>query len=118
MSDGGKLSIYYSITKDGLKELRKLLLKPFSNNASQFLSYARIRLSCLSILPAQEAEEVFFDIKSNALIHKANAEKTLKDEYTPLTNYQKIILDNTICEYKNFVSMLEGLEKDNARNSK
>jgi DNA-binding PadR family transcriptional regulator len=118
MSDGGKLSIYYAITKDGLKELRKLLLKPFSNNALQFLSYARIRISCLSYLPTDEAEEVFFDIKSNALMHKANAEKILNNEYTPLTNYQKIILDNTICEYKNFISMIEGLEKDNARNSK
>jgi DNA-binding PadR family transcriptional regulator len=118
MSEGGKLSIYYSITKEGLQELRKLLLRPFSNNALQYISSARIRLSCLSFLQPDEVEEVCFDIKSNALLHKANAEKILNDEYTLLSDYQKIVLDNSICEYKNFISMVEGLEKDNARNSK
>ena len=53
------------------------------------------------------------------LYHKCdryNAEKILADEYTPLTFQQRIVLDNTICEYKNFVSLVEGLEKSNAGN--
>ncbi len=29
----------------------------------------------------------------------------------PVDFYQRIVLDNTICEYNNFISMLEGLEK-------
>ena len=118
MSDGGKLSIYYSITKEGLKELRKLLLKPLSSNPLQFLSDARIKLSCSSFLEEQDCLEMFEDIKSNALLHKVNAEKILNDEYTPISFYQKIVLDNAICEYKNFISMIEGLEKENAGNSK
>jgi DNA-binding PadR family transcriptional regulator len=118
MSDGGKLSIYYSITKTGLKELRNLLLKPLSSNPVQFMSDARIKLSCASFLDETDCGEMFASIKANALLHKANAENILKDEYTPLTFYQKIILDNAICEYKNFISMIEGLEKDNAGNSK
>ena len=61
---------------------------------------------------------MYNDIKSNALLHKVNAEKILNDEYTPLSFYQKIVLDNAICEYKNFISMIEGLEKENAGNSK
>lgn len=116
MSDGGKLSVYYSITKEGLKELRSLLLKPLSQNPLQFLSDARIKLSCVSFLDKSDADEVFFDIKSNALLHKVNAEKILADEYTPLTFQQRIVLDNAICEYKNFVSLVEGLEKSNAGN--
>lgn len=118
MSDGGKLSVYYSITKDGIKELKKLMLRSFSANPLQFMSDARIRLSCVSVLNTDEAEEVFFDIKTSALLHKANAEKILADEYTPKTSYQKIVLDNAICEYNNFVVMIEGLEKSNARDSK
>lgn len=118
MSDGGKLSIYYSITKNGLKELRNLLLKPLSSNPLQFLSDARIKLSCSSFLDEQDCLEMYNDIKSNALLHKVNAEKILNDEYTPLSFYQKIVLDNAICEYKNFISMIEGLEKENACNSK
>ncbi len=116
MSDGGKLSVYYSITKDGVKELRNLLLKPLSQNPLQFLSDARIKLSCISFLDGTDAHDVFVDIKSNALLHKNNAEYILSDEYTPLTFQQRVVLDNAICEYKNFVSLVEGLEKSNAGN--
>ena len=116
MSDGGKLSVYYSITKEGLKELKNLLLKPLSQNALQFISDSRIKLSCVSFLDKADAEEVFLDIKSNALLHKVNAEKILSDEYTPLTFQQRIVLDNAVCEYKNFISLVEGLEKSNAGN--
>jgi hypothetical protein len=35
-----------------------------------------------------------------------------------LSFYQKIVLDNAICEYKNFISMIEGLGKENAGDSK
>ena len=116
MSDGGKLSVYCSITKDGVKELRNLLLKPLSQNALQFLSDARIKLSCVSFLDGSDAHDVFVDIKSNAKLHKLNAEKILSDEYTPLTFQQRIVLDNAVCEYKNFISLVEGLEKSNASN--
>lgn len=111
MSDGGKLSIFYSITKDGMKELKNLLLKPFSNNPLQFLSDARVKLSCASFLSGDDVQELFDDIKTNALLHKTNAELTLSDEYTPTDFYQRIVLDNVICEYKNLISMVEGLEK-------
>ena len=116
MSDGGKLSVYYSITKEGVKELRNLLLKPLSQNPLQFLSDARIKLSCISFLEGLDSHDVFVDIKSNALLHKNNAEHILSDEYTPLTFQQRIVLDNAICEYKNFMSLVEGLEKSNASN--
>ena len=118
MSDGGKLSVYYSITKDGMKELQGLLSEPLSPNPLMFLTDARIKLSCLSALDKDNCYEVFEDIKTNALTHKINAEKILNDEYTPLTFYQRIVLDNAICEYKNLITMVENLEKDNARNSK
>ena len=114
MSSGGRPSTFYSITKEGVKELRTLLLKPLSQNPLQFLSDARIKLSCVSFLEGSDAHDVFVDIKSNALLHKLNAEKILSDEYTPLTFQQRIVLDNAVCEYKNFVSLVEGLEKSNA----
>lgn|SRR5574344_93650 len=111
MSDGGKLSVFYSITKDGMKELKKLLLKPFSNNALQFLSDASVKLSCASFLSKDEAEELFEEVKSNALLHKLNAEGVLSDAYNPIDFYQRIVLDSTICQYKNLITMVEGFEK-------
>jgi DNA-binding PadR family transcriptional regulator len=118
MSDGGKLSVYYSLTKEGLKGLKDLIQSPMSSNPVQFLTDARIKLSCMSALDKEECYDVYEDIKSNALIHKTNAENILNDEYTPLSFYQKIVLDNAICEYNNFITLVENLEKENARNSR
>ena len=117
MSEGGKLSAFYSITDYGVKELRNLLLQPFSQNPIQFLSDAKIKLCCTSFLSSQDAESLFENIKAGAYQHKNNAKKILEDEYNSTDFYQKIILDNTICEYNNFISMIEGLEKENGRNS-
>lgn len=118
MSEGGKLSVFYSITNDGIKELKSLLLKPFSNNALQFISDAKVKLCCASFLSKDDCFDLFDEIKSNALMHKVNAAKIISNEYNPIDFYQRIVLDNTICEYSNFISMIEGFEKDNAGNSK
>lgn len=118
MSDGGKLSVFYSITQEGMRELKDLLLKPFSVNPLQFVSEAKIRICCASFLDKNEIENLFEEIKSNAVLHRMNAEKIIENEFTNIDFYQRIVLDNTICEYKNLISMIEGLEKNNARNSK
>ena len=118
ISDGGKVSIFYSITDEGIKELKRLLLLPLSTNPLQFVSDAKIKLFCSSVLSSEEREQMYFDIKTCALLHKVNAEKLFEDEYTEKDFYQRIVLDNTICEYNNFVSMVEGLEKENAGSRK
>src|SRR5574344_764481 len=64
MSDGGKLSGYYLITKSGKDELKKLLCEDLSDNPLQFLSNARIKLSCSDILESSEKKKLFFKIKS------------------------------------------------------
>lgn len=117
MSDGGKLSVFYTISKQGKEELKRLLLEDLSENPLQFLSNARIKLSCAGYLGSDERKRLFFNIKTLAAQHKYNAESMLNDEYNQYNFYQKIILDNALCDYKNFISIIEGLEKDNARNS-
>ena len=117
MSDGGKLSVFYSISKQGKDELKRLLLEDLSENPVQFLSNARIKLACAEYLTPAEREKMFFNIKSLAMEHKCAAENMLDDEYNQYNFYQKIILDNALCEFKNFIAIIEGLEKDNARNS-
>lgn len=111
MSEGGKLSAFYSITDEGAKILKNLLLEPFSKNPVQFISDAKVKLCCASFLSDQDAKQMFENIKLGAYLHKMNAEKILEDEYNSTDFYQKIVLDNTICEYNNFISMVEGLEK-------
>ena len=117
MSDGGKLSVYYEITKNGINELKRLILEDLSENPLQFLSNSRVKLCCADCLSADEKTRLFFSVKSRAMQFKTQAQNLLNDEYNQINFYQKIVLDNTVCEYTNFISIVEGLEKDNARNS-
>ena len=117
MSDGGKLSVYYEISHNGISELKRLLLEDLSDNPAQFLSNARIKLSCADCLNTEERKRLYFSIKSRAMQFKAQAQSILDNEYNQINFYQKIVLDNTVCEFSNFIVIVEGLEKDNARNS-
>lgn len=117
MSDGGKLSVYYEITRAGINELKRLLLEDLSVNPIQFLSNARVKIACADCLDNEEKKRLFFSVKSRALQFKNYAQNILNDEYKNISFYQKIILDNAACEYANFINIIEGLEKDNARNS-
>lgn len=110
MSDGGKLSGFYSITTEGREELKKLILEKVSDNPLQFPSTAAIKLSCASYLAQDERKELFAQIKQKAIEHKINAESILNKEKS-LTFYQRILLDNTSCEYKNFITLIDNLEK-------
>jgi len=111
MSDGGKLSGFYSITQEGREELRKLILEKVSNNPLQFQSVCGIKISCASYLALDERKELFFSLKTKAQEHKYTAENTLSNQKS-LTFYQRIILDNTIVEYKNLITLIENLEKE------
>ena len=117
MSDGGKLSVYYEITRSGINELKKLVLEDLSENPLQFLSNVRIKLSCADCLDFEERKRLFFSMKSLAMRFKSEALGILNNEFNHINFYQKIILDNTVCEYSNLITIIEGLEKDNASNS-
>jgi len=118
MSDGGRLSVFYAITKTGKDELVRLMLEELTTNPLKFFSNARVKLCCADVLSLDERKKLFFDIKLLSLQFKNEAETILNDEYNHLTFYQRIIIDNTMCEYKNLITIVEGLEKDNAGNSK
>lgn len=117
MSDGGKLSVYYEISKDGISELKRLMLEDLSDNPLQFLSNARAKLCCTDCLNSDERKRLFFLIKSRAMQFKVASQNVLNDEYNHINFYQKVVIDNAMCEFSNFITLIEGLEKDNARNS-
>lgn len=117
MSEGGKLSVYYSITPNGEKELKKLIKQELSTNPLQFISNAKIKLSMADKLNKEERSELFLHLKTLAVSFKKKAEDILNDEYTKKNFYQKILLDNSSVVYSNLVTVIEGFEKDNERNS-
>lgn len=117
MSEGGKLSVYYSLTKDGEQELRRLIQTKLTSNPLQFISNAKIKLSMADLLTKEERSELFLHIKTLAAEFKLAAERILNDEYTEKNFYQRILLDNSSVQYSNLITILEGFEKDNERNS-
>ncbi len=117
MSDGGKLSVYYEISRNGITELKRLILEDLSDNPLQFLSNARAKLCCADCLNSDERKRLFFSVKSRAMQFKTLSQNVLNDEYNHINFYQKVVIDNALCEFSNLITLVEGLEKDNASNS-
>lgn len=108
ISEGGRPSIFYSITKEGINELKRLIMEEPLENPIHFLPMARIKLACAEILEKDE------QLKMLRLL-KAKAESILVDTknimtFKDLSYYPKLVFDNLTCEYKNFISLLEGFE--------
>ena len=117
MSDGGKLSVYYEISRNGITELKRLILEDLSDNPLQFLSNARAKLCCADCLNSDERKRLFFSVKSRAMQFKTLSQNVLNDEYNHINFYQKVVIDNALCEFSNLINLVEGLETDNASHS-
>lgn len=108
VSEGGRVSVYYSITKDGAEELKRLLLSPPQENPVQFMTAGRIKLACAGILDNREQAVMLRQLKDKAQSIMLDTKNILENKN--LTYYPKMVFDNLICEYKNFISLLEGFE--------
>ncbi len=118
LSEGGKQFGFYSITENGITELKNLLLQEISDNPLQFFTNARIKISCASVLDNDDIQKLCLNLKTQAFTLKNTAENILGKDKNKLSFYQRLMLDNTICEYQNFIQTLELLEKkNNAGNS-
>lgn len=107
MSGGGRPSTYYSITKAGKDELKRLILTPPLENPIQFFPSARVKLFCADILDKEEQKELFKLLKlksEHILLDTKNMLEKHDSDFFP-----KMVFDNLICEYKNFISLLEGM---------
>ena len=108
ISEGGRPSTYYSITKDGISELKRLITEEPLENPIQFLPTARVKLACADILNKEEQLVMIKALKMKAenIIADTKNLMTFKD----LSYYPKMVFDNLICEYNNFISLLKGFE--------
>ena len=109
MSKGGRPSTYYSISSKGNDYLKEKLLSPISENPVQFLTEARIRVACAGILSANELKSLTTLLKQKCEIIIANTKNILEFQSTDFL--PRMVYDNIICECKNFISLLEGIER-------
>lgn len=108
LSQGGRPSTYYSITKDGLEELKRLILEQPLENPIQFLPMARVKLACADILSKEERLYMFSELKQKAESILIDTKNLINSK--ELSFYPNMVFDNLTCEYKNFISLLEGFE--------
>lgn len=108
MSKGGRPSICYALTNEGKSALRYELLKPLTDNPIQFMVSARIKLCCASVLENNDYLKLIKLLKRKTESLMLDTKKLVENENTP--NSSRMILDNAACEYRNFLSLLEGLE--------
>ncbi len=111
MTEGGKPYYYYNITNEGKEFLSTQLLEPFSDNPVKLLPAIKIRLICLDALEVSGKKELCKMIKAELLKISNFSEKALKGGYFENNFSGKMVLDNTICEYKNLYNLVEGIEK-------
>lgn len=109
MSEGGRPSTFYSITQAGKVRLKELLLETPLENPIQFLPSARVKVSCAEYLNNTERKNLFKLLKTKAENIAVDIKNLLNYENTNF--YQRMIFDNLLCEYKNFISLLEGFER-------
>lgn len=109
ISNGGRPSNFYSITNSGKEKLEELILETPLENPIQFLPTARVKLSCAEILDTNSKKQLFKILKTKSESISIDI-KQLQNE-KDLEFYPKMVFDNLICEYKNFINLLEGFER-------
>lgn len=108
ISEGGRVSIFYAITPTGLDELKRLIVSRVSDNPIKFLNTARIKLICSSLLSNEDQVKLIEQLSIKANTIYAKSKKLLENKEGDF--YYNMVTDNITQEYKNFISLLEGMK--------
>ena len=106
MSDGGMLSKTYSITLEGKKHLKELLLSFNQTNPYHIVNEAKIAIFCSDILSVSEYAEFKENMLNNLELHKIKLQNGLKNEYINLKEQQKKSVEITIENIESLIKIL------------
>ncbi len=114
MSDGGKKSSYYSITKNGFEYFKKLFFNAGSDNPSLFFTQLQARLGTMGLLKVEERKQFISDLSKKIEIYQFEIENKLNDEFIELDYYQTQLLNKTLTELKSLKDYIKNLKVDHA----
>lgn len=106
MSDGGMLSKTYSITPEGKKHLRELLLSFKELNPYHIVNTAKIAVFCSDFLSVADYNEFKENMLNNLELHKIKLQNGLKNEYINLKEIQKKSVEITLDEVEKLIKIL------------
>lgn len=112
MSEGGKKSSYYSITKKGLDYFRDLFFSTASDNPSLFYNQLQARLATMGLLNFEERKRFVLEFSKKIDIYQFELEGKLNDEFLSLDYFQKELLKKTLTEIKSLKDYINNLRID------
>ncbi len=112
ISEGGKKSSYYSLTKTSMKYLKKIFYSSLSENPSLFYTQLMVRICAFGILTSDERKKFILEFSKKIEIYQFETKNKLKDEYLNLDYYQKQLLTRTYNELETLNNFLKNLQTD------
>ncbi len=112
MSEGGKKSSYYSITKKGFETFKKIFFNSASDNPSLFYNQLQGRIGTMGLLSVEERKEFIEESSKKIEIYQFEIETKLKDEFLDLDYFQEQLLNKTLKELKSLKEFINGLKVD------
>ena len=113
MSQGGKKSSYYSLTKSGKEYFKEVFFSSTRENPSLFYLNLQSRLGTMSMLNEEDRVRFVSEILKKVEINKFEIENQLKDEFLELDYYQTQMLKHTLEELKSLEAYIKNLKVNN-----
>lgn len=113
MSDGGKKSSYYSITKKGVECFRELFFETTSDNPSLLYPQLLVRLGIIDFLSIDDRKLFIEETQKKLKLIQIEIEEKLKDEFLELTYFQKQILEKTMISMDSLIEFLKTIKVEN-----
>ena len=109
-SEGGKMTGHYSITTEGKKAFKNMLLEELSENPVQLKQNSAIKIIACGLL-SKDIQTIVLDSVSRQIeLQRLDAERKL-EKYRNLNTYQRILVDNLVMENNNYLKLIEKLKK-------
>ena len=110
MSDGGKKSSYYSLTKSGLETFKKIFFSTTRDNPSLFYTNVQSRIGTMSMLNEEEKVKFVKEVLKKIELYSLEIESKLKDEFIELDYYQVQMLKRSLSEFKTLGEFIQNLK--------
>lgn len=114
MSEGGKKSSYYSITKKGFEIFKKMFFESASDNPSLFFTQIQARFGTMGLLSIEDRKEFINEFSRKIDMYQFELENKLKDEFLDLDYFQRQLLNKNLSEINSLRDYIKNLKVDHA----
>lgn len=112
MSEGGKKSSYYSITKKGYDYFRTLFFAETTDNPSLFYNQMQSRLATMGLLNIEERKQFIAEVSKKIDIFQFEIDNKLSDEFIDFDYFQTQLLNHTKTELLSLKSYFKNLKAE------